>query len=91
MERYGLRQATVAAHAQEICDYLGYGIFGDREQAFLKEFLEGEVLHLEQTSRLLARAEEYGVRVAMERNPGVLASFRGQLQLLNWATTPPLL
>ena len=25
----------------------------------------------------------FGVRVAMERNPGVLASYRGQLELLN--------
>ena len=59
MERYALRQATVAAHAEEIRDYLGDRIFSSREQALLKEFLEREVLHLEQTSRLLARAEEY--------------------------------
>lgn len=58
--RYARRQPTISAHAEEIKSYLGYRAFeGVEEQAALTAHLESEVEHLEQTSALVAKAEEY--------------------------------
>ena len=58
--RYAQRQPTISAHAEEIKAYLGYRAFeGADEQAALRAHLETEVEHLEQTSALVAKAEDY--------------------------------
>ena len=57
--RYARRQPTISAHAEEIKARLGYRSFeAAREQDALTAYLEGEVEHLEQTSALVAKAEQ---------------------------------
>ena len=59
IEHYAQRRQTSDAHAEHIRQDLGYQTFGEGQHARLGRFLEEEVEHLEQTSALIARAEEF--------------------------------
>jgi hypothetical protein len=59
IQEYARRQATASAHAEQIRECLGYRSLGTQERVLLVQHLRAELEHLELTSVLLSKAEEF--------------------------------
>ncbi|MBI5681501.1 MAG: DUF4158 domain-containing protein [Methanobacterium sp.] len=59
INKYSKRRQTIAEHQEKIRVYLNLRRFGETESSLLKEFLYKESCRLEQTSSLMAKAQEF--------------------------------